>query len=220
MNVEANPTGKPIKFDWKKIAVIAVVLAVAGYQWYAQNYPSEQLAVETGQSGTFSDDDYQVKTLPDATANGEVSAKTDTNSKPNFKPLKSKTSEPYLKSAGGKNLKSPAGLIYTSSRSEHRSDHVLRHARDIPDRKGSHGVFNANGDDVFRLVDEAYELVKKKSRQVKTKPAEDGKTEYVIDMKRKIGYKGGRTGKSQNHPPLYKVKLILGDNRVITAYPY
>ena len=126
----------------------------------------------------------------------------------------------YLEPAGGKNLKSPAGLIYTGGKSEHRSDHVLRHASDIPDRAGSHGVFDANGDDVFRLVDEAYGLVKRNSLQVKTTPAENGKTEYVIDLHRKIGYLGGKTGNRKNNPSLERVKLILADDRVITAYPY
>ena len=79
---------------------------------------------------------------------------------------------------------------------------------------------DADGDDVFRLVDEAYRLIQSKSPQVKTTPANDGKTEYLIDMKRKIGYLGGQTGNRKNHPSLYKVKLILAEDRVITAYPY
>lgn len=165
-----------MKFDWKAIAVIAVVIVVGGYQWYTESNSADKPIRETAGS--------------------------------------------YLKPAGGENLKSPAGLIYTGGRSEHRSDHVLRHANDIPDRQGPHGVFDANGDDVFRLVDEAYALIKSNSPQVKTTPAEDGKTEYVIDMKRKIGYLGGQTGDRKNNPSLDKVKLILADDRVITAYPY
>ena len=70
------------------------------------------------------------------------------------------------------------------------------------------------------FLDEAYELIKNKSKQVKKSPGRNGKTEYVVDMKRKVGYLGGQTGGRKNNPPLYKIKLILGDNRVITAFPF
>jgi len=230
MNVKSN-SGKPFKLDAKKIAMIVLVLGIAGYQWYTQNYPSKKSTAggETAQVDTqdrpASGHDYQVNFPADKkqdskkdTRSNSVQGKSNGSSSAQVK-TENQPAGPYLKPDGGRNLKSPAGLIYTGGR-EHRSDHVLRHAKDMPDRPGTHGVFTANGDDVFRLVDEAYELVKSKSKQVKMTPANDGKTEYVIDMKRKIGYKGGQSGKRSNHPPLYKVKLILGDNRVITAYPY
>lgn len=171
---------------WKRIAIIGVVLAIAGYRWYSENRSAKpaQGGAETAQAD---------QTRPDSD---------------------------YLRFDGGKNLKSPGGLVYTSSRSgEHRTAHVLRHAADQPDRQGSHGVFDADGDDVFRLIDEAYELVKNKSRQVETSMS-DGKTELTIDMKRRIGYRGGQSGQRDGKPALQRIKLILYDNRVITAYPY
>jgi hypothetical protein len=174
---------KPLKLDWKTFFVIAIVLGVAGYQWYTGN------------------------------------SLTDSNGPPEAGQL-APESTTFLESAGGKNLKSPAGLIYTAGRSEHRADHVLRHAADIPNRQGIHGVFNADGEDVFRLLDEAYELIKTQSDRVKSKPSDDGKTEYVIDMQREIGFKGGEEGQKQNHPKLYKIKLVLAEDRVITAFPY
>ncbi len=114
---------------------------------------------------------------------------------------------------------SPAGLVYTSGRSGHRSKHVMRHASDEPDRPGPQGVFEAQGNNVFPLIDEAYEWIQSDSNRVKTIPEENGKTEHVIDMNRRIGYLGGETGARKNHPPLERLNLVLGDNRVITAYP-
>ena len=88
----------------------------------------------------------------------------------------------------------------------------------MPERP-THGVFDAKGDDVFRLVDEAYKLVKSKSKQVKSENSK-GKMAHVIDMKRRIGFKGGQAGKRSNNKPLYKVKLILAGENIVTAYPY
>ncbi len=214
MNVKEQPTLNHFKFAWKKIAAIAIVLLIGGYQWYTQNNSDDKPAlVETGTSGPSADESRGLK--PATSKGGNTDPRKTSNATPGFP-----TVGPYLEPAGGKNLKSPAGLIYTGGQSEHRSEHVLHHANDIPDRDGPHGVFDADGDDVFRLVDEAYELIKHHSPQVKKTPAESGKTEYVIDMKRKIGFLGGKTGIQKNNPPLHKIKLILADNRVITAYPY
>ena len=121
--------------------------------------------------------------------------------------------------AGGKSLKSPAGLLYLDGK-EHRAAHVLRHADDIPNRTNPHGVFHADGDDVFRLIDEAYELVKQNSKRVKSSPPENGKSVHVIKMNREIGYLGGQPGRRKNHPKLYRIKLVIAEDRIITAYPY
>ncbi len=206
-----NAQSKRLKLDWKTIAVIAIVLGVSGYQWY------------TGNSLTDSNERPDAGQLATESGNGLEGEAKNANQSPMGSARKSVDAAPaeaFLKSAGGKNLKSPAGLIYTAGRSEHRADHVLKHAADIPDRAGSHGVFNAQGDDVFRLLDQAYELVKAKSDRVKSKPSDDGRTEYIIDMQREIGFKGGQEGNQQNHPKLYKIKLVLADDRVITAFPY
>ena len=212
MNVKANSK----KLDWKKIAVIALVLAVAGFEWYRQNYPAGQpVAVNSGGSGTLTDKDYQVNFPAD---DGTQKSTGDQTNDSRTTPLK--PAGPFLKSSSGKNLKSPAGLIYgMGGGGEHRTDHVLRHAKDDTSRP-LHGVFNAKGDEVFKLIDEAYGLVKSKSKQVKSENSR-GNMAHVIDMKRKIGFKGGQNGKRANNPALYKIKLILADsNRVITAYPY
>lgn len=244
MNVQAK-SKKPV--DWKRIILVAIVLGVAGYTWYSENFAGNDggTAVAEKEETLDSDNDYSVTAqFPNASDDASKSQ----NSKPRdskprdskpknsnqFEPIKSSNSSassnsnnnkknksgPFLSSAGGKNKKSPAGLIYgMGGGGEHRTDHVLRHAYDQPNRP-SHGVFDADGDDVFRLIDEAYELVKQKSKRVKSEESR-GNMAHVIDMQRKIGYKGGQSGKRSGNKPLRKIKLILaGGNRVITAYPY
>ena len=200
------------KLSWQKIAFAAVLVCIIGYKYYAQNFagPAANRPTANQQGDNH---DYSVN-FPEQQNGGQ-------NGGDKFSPIKQSDSGDFFASAGGKNLRSPAGLIYGMGRGgEHRTEHVLRHAHDQPDRRGNHGVFNAKGDDVFRLIDEAYELVKSGSRQVKSENSR-GNMAHVIDMKRKIGFKGGQSGKRAGYPSLYKIKLILADgNRVITAYPY
>ena len=212
-----NDKAKSTKLDLQKIVLISLILAVAGYQWYQNNYPADpSVEVVTDRSRTFSDEEFQVNVPADKVTDRSVTE--DSNAKPLSKSLK--PAAPFLKSAGGKNLKSPAGLIYgMGSGGEHRTDHVLRHSHDDTTRP-THGVFYAQGDEVFQLIDEAYALVKRNSNRVKSERS-NGKMAHVINMKRKIGFKGGQSGKRANNPVLYKIKLILvGNNRVITAYPF
>lgn len=184
------------KINGRRLLSAFIIALIIAYQWYAEPTLTPETTA-TPQSGVITTTRSQ--TPDNATAT-----------------LESR----YLRDGRGANLLSPAGLVYTSGRSGHRSKHVMRHASDEPDRPGAHGVFDAQGDDVFRLIDEAYELIQSGSNRVKTIPEENGKTEYVIDMKRRIGYLGGETGARKNHPPLERLNLVLGDNRVITAYPY
>ncbi|MFT5299412.1 MAG: hypothetical protein ACI87E_003196 [Mariniblastus sp.] len=231
MNAKSNH-GKPFKLDWKRIGIFVIVIGVVGYQWYTEkSSDSDSVAFATkpldnGDQESFSkaDDEVNFPTQQDGNSKqakgGDRQIQDNRPTKTNSANSQTNQQQPkksgsYLLPAGGKNLKSPGGLIYSGD----RSDHVLRHDHDMPERP-THGVFTANGDDVFRLIDEAYVLIKAKSSQVRTKEAGGGKTEYVIDLKRKIGHKGGQSGKRQSNPALYKVKLILADNRIVTAFPY
>lgn len=122
-------------------------------------------------------------------------------------------------------LESPEGLTYyIGDRGENRLDHVMRHAKDIPNRPGSHGVFMGDKNEILSTIDEAYSLVKADSAQVISSEKDDERPTfmaYEIDMKRKIGFKGGQTGGRAGNPALTTLKLILNKgNRVITAYPY
>ena len=180
----------------KKITGAVIIALIIAYQWYAESTQTNTPTV-VSRPGINSTTDFPASGNASATLEGR-----------------------YLQNGQGENPVSPAGLIYTSGKSGHRSKHVLRHARDEPERDGPHGVFDVQGNDVFRLIDEAYELIQSKSYRVQVIPEDDGKTEYVIQMNRRIGYLGGQVGARKNHPPLERLNLVLGDNRVITAYPY
>ena len=130
-------------------------------------------------------------------------------------------SAPYLRSGPRGQRISPAGLVYTQSSSgEHRADHVQLHAQDQPQRPGPHGVFDAQGDDLFRLLDEAYRKVLSNAPEVREEPADaDFKKVFVVDMGREIGFLGGQVGQRKGHPRLRNVTLVLAEDRVITAFP-
>lgn len=208
----AKPSGSNKPFNWTHALLVVVLLAIAAYRLF---------------SGPGEKKDVQGVGAIDVPATVDLSVdKEQANSNPyKVKQLdfgKDSSSKPYLADGKNESKVSPEGLVYTASRSgEHRTEHVLRHAADQPNRAGSHGVFKVGSDDdVFRLIDEAYRLIKSNSKQVTKEKMEDGKTPYVVDMKRVIGFKGGQSGKRAGNPELRKIKLILAENRVITAYPY
>jgi hypothetical protein len=131
----------------------------------------------------------------------------------------SNKTESFLQPAGGRNLKSPAGLIYgIGPDGEHRLDHVMRHAQDDLDRP-SHGVFDGDQQTILQAIDDAYELVKSKSKFVKTDSSQ-GNTTHTVALGRRIGFEGGQKGQRSSNKPLKSIRLILDRERVITAYPY
>jgi hypothetical protein len=221
MNARSN--GKPI--DWKRVGVIAVVLLIAGYQyshptlekWLGRSLPSlsseqdtQQAQQDSSSQSRANDSRYDAK-LPTATeprSNQSSAGASASNAE----------SQTFLRSIGRDNLQSPAGLIYgMGPRREHRVDHVMRHARDMPNRP-VHSVFDGDKNSILRLLDEAYELVKSDSDQVRSFNSR-GNDEHTIRMNRQVGYEGGQKGKRKGYPTLRNVKLILDGNRVITAYP-
>ena len=115
---------------------------------------------------------------------------------------------------------STAGLRYTPGSQEgHRLKHVMRHDNDLPDRPGKHGVFDGDQQTLLAVLDEAYGLIKEDSRQVRSN-REGDRTVYEVDMQRRIGFVGGRDGKRDGNPPAQHIRLVLEDDRVITAFPY
>jgi hypothetical protein len=124
-----------------------------------------------------------------------------------------------LKKLGQGDLESPAGLVYSPGPSgEHRVEHVMRHSKDEPGRP-QHGVFNGSRDEILKLLDDAYQMIKQNSRQV-SKQSEGNRTEYTIRFDRAIGYEGGRSGMRNNFPKVNRVRLVLEDGKyVVTAYP-
>ncbi len=255
---------KPIKIDWKKILIVAVILGIAGYKWYQENKLEQKNDVATNSSTATVDDDRYDAKLPDdfgaKTNNSKSSSSSKSNSnkydaklpkldigstapkddnsfrsKSGLKQSKSATqnktagkqpnrnqqasSREFLTSIGRNKLQSPAGLIYgMGGGGEHRVDHVMRHGRDDTSRP-SHGVFEGDKDAILAVIDEAYEMIKSKSKYVKSEESR-GNMAYTISMGKKIGHEGGQKGKRNNHRPLKSVRLILDGNKVITAYPY
>lgn len=113
---------------------------------------------------------------------------------------------------------SPQGLLYTPGSAEgHRLEHLRRHTKDMPNRPGSHGVFDGEMEGALRTVDRAYEKAKKNQRT--TKRVDDGRTIYTVDMGSRVGYVGGRDGNRRRKPMARRVQLVLEGTRVITAYP-
>lgn len=123
-----------------------------------------------------------------------------------------------LTDLGGKRFRSTAGLIYVQLRSEHRIDHVLRHAKDDSSRP-VHGVFNGDRDVILAVIDEAWQLVQI-GRPPKVVTEDEGdRTVYIVDLGRKIGYMGGQAGKRKSFPPCKHLQLVVEGDEVVTAYP-
>lgn len=155
------------------------------------------------------------------------SSKSGANSKPgttNPPVAKAPVAQPdkpklgVLKEIGQKTFESTAGLIYRPERSEHRIDHVMQHSRDVP-TKPVHGVFDGNREEILAMIDEAYMIAQKRGPpQVVTEDQGDRET-ITVNLNRKIGFMGGENGARRGYPPLKKIKLVLEDRDVITAYP-
>jgi len=221
MNIQSKSPRRN-NFNWKRISIIAIMLGVAAFQYIqTQRNAGNQNARQNGGNAQVLPNEIDL--------DGQLKKGQASKSDLKFKPIRdsqssNSSSSSYLSEGKKGKMLSPAGLVYNSGRGEHRTEHVLRHAHDMPSRPGNHGVFDANGDDVFRLLDEAYKMIQSNSRQVskdKPRPGEEYKTAYVIDMNRRIGYRGGKSGNRAGKPKLSKIKLVLANgNQVITAYPF
>jgi hypothetical protein len=125
-----------------------------------------------------------------------------------------------LKSIGRDAWISPAGLRYEGRDPDGRTrrEHVLRHAGDIPDRDGSHGVFDGGEELAFAWIDAAWERIQSHHLQPER---EEGRDVYTVSMGRRVGYLGGQSGARAGHPPLTKIFLVLrsGTSDVVTAFP-
>ncbi len=123
-----------------------------------------------------------------------------------------------LRDIGGQRYLSPAGLQYgRGSQEGHRLEHLRRHTKDIPNRKGSHGVFDGEMEGALKTIDAAYQRAKR--GQSTTKQSDGERTIYTIDMGKRIGFVGGETGQRKRNPMARRVRLVLDGTSVITAYP-
>jgi hypothetical protein len=126
----------------------------------------------------------------------------------------------YLKEIGRERYQSPQGLIYTRGSDEgHRLKHIQRHLKDQSDRPGSHGVFDGDMPQVLRWIDETYRRASQGDRMAK-KRQEDESTIYELTFDKPIGYIGGIEGKRRKNPPTKRLRLVVIDRNVITAFPF
>ena len=222
MNIKSNKSGPNI--PWKKIAmIVGVLVCVAVFSGRAGL--EKMLGLKAGTLGTKveekPDDDSPNFNLDMDWKNS--ANKTDGDSGQIDKAAASNSGKPYL-TKNGFVMESPEGLTYyIGDRGENRVDHVMRHAADDPSRRGSHGVFDGDENQIFRTIDEAYALVKAKSKQVINEDWDDRiktRVAYDVDMRRKIGYQGGSTGSRKGKPSQTVIRLVLDkDIRVISAFP-
>lgn len=125
-----------------------------------------------------------------------------------------------LKETGKDTWLSPAGLRYRGRDPEGltRVEHIGRHSQDIPQRDGPHGVFDGGPDVAFAVIDQAWQLARKR----KLRPQREGdRSSYTVDMGRRIGFLGGRTGATKQNPPLNRLFIVFttGTQDIITAFP-
>jgi hypothetical protein len=218
------------KFAWASLLVLVVAYhfgrptleKVTGLSLPALDGGQSQVAPEDNPTGTSAPNSRQVET--GTRFDTSKSTEPQNDGRRGDPELASSDDEFPLKKIGRNKLQTPAGLVYgMGARGEHRIDHVMLHTEDEPG-KNVHGVFDSKDKfEVLQMIDDAYERIKKKSRGVKsTKSGDRGdRMEYVVEMDRKTGYEGGKSGKRKNYPDLRKLKIVLqSGNEVITAFPF
>ena len=204
--------------NWRKLIWLGLILLVVGYI-YAQPQLEQWLGFK----------------LPDLADNPvAVSEPSDTRDLMVASPLRGDPSDwstPSLsmppsgfrlKPLGGNRFTSPAGLHYAMGpNQEHRLERIMRHSKDDLTRP-VHGVFLGNREQILKTLDEAFALSRTPSTRVNAQPDDDhpSRVTFEVDLQKKIGYHGGRTGKEQGNPVLNKVMLVIeNENQVIQAYP-
>ncbi len=201
----------------RKVVCILLLLAAAGYI-YGQSSLERWLGIEL--PSLVEDENDAVETSENVAPDGalETSGPDPADSAAN-EPVDRSAKNFRLEPAGRGAWRSPEGLLYTDGpQGETRIEHVMRHARDDPSRD-IHGVFSASSrDDILALMDRAYALAKENSPNARQRSNGD-RSEWTIDLPETIGYVGGQEGKRRDFPKTNRLKLIVEDDRVITAYP-
>ncbi len=149
----------------------------------------------------------------------KIGEKSSTAKKPSEKAA---TDKKYglLESIGRDRYQSPAGLVYGPGSEEgHRLKHVERHLEDQPNRPGKHGVFDGDMAAVIRWIDDAYQRAERGAKGV-SKREEEGRTVIEASFDKPIGYIGGRDGKRAGNPSAKRLRLVVDERQVITAFPF
>ncbi len=225
-----NDRAKERKPNYRQRVVIGFVILAAIYhfsrptleKWFNTSLPSITQDGDQQANNAGTDFKYDVS-LPESNPNkndlkqGSGSRDSQVKNTPannNLSP--GQAARNWLKEIGRKQYKSPAGLVYGSGQ-EHRIEHVLLHCKDDIS-KPTHGVFVGDAVEVMQLIDEAYELAKSGSSKSDSEKSGDKMT-HTVSMGRVIGHTGGKKAKRNGRKELKRIKLVLADNRVITAFP-
>lgn len=125
----------------------------------------------------------------------------------------------FLESLGGERYRSPAGLMYGPGSEEgHRLAHLERHLRDAPKRVGSHGVFEGDMKAFLEAIDETYKRARGHAKGSRSR-REENEMVYEALFEKPIGYLGGMQGGERNNPKLLRMRVVVRDGNVITAFP-
>ncbi len=200
---------------WRKIVCVLGLLLLAAYiagrpaleKMFGVKLP----ALINNQQVADNDDD-------DKNAADDNDNQPNAKAKPNSQKQPGESATKFARiSLGNGKFKTPQGLLYSRA----RLDHVMRHAKNDPNRDGPHGVFDVKSEDqVLALIDRAYAKTKSNPKTIthSRERAKHGamRDVYSINMKKRIGWVGGEI---RSKPPCNYLKLVLENKNVITAYP-
>jgi len=211
--------------------LIGLLIAVVVYfflqprlnQWFGWNLPSLAAMAGNEPPATATKQTSQPKaapsTDPPATPSSPPRSGTSPRAPSGSKPADDETKYRILKPVGKDRYESPAGLIYAPGSEEgHRLAHIARHLEDQPDRPGSHGVFDGDMASFLVAIDDAYKRARGHNKGTKSR-VEDSMTIYEAPFDQAIGYLGGTEGARKKNPKLKKMRLVVRDRNLITAFP-
>jgi hypothetical protein len=198
------------------LAILAVLILYALLQprvngWWGWNLPS--IPAMLGQESTS-----PIRPSKEIAKSGPKKTGTETTK---AKPASPKPGLKFglLEPRDRDRFESPAGLIYAPGSEEgHRLRHLERHLVDDPQRPGPHGVFDGDMKEFLTAIDDTYRRARGHAKGTKQR-SEDAETVYEAPFEKPIGYLGGALGKERGHPKLKRMRIVLRDKNVITAFP-
>lgn len=199
----------------RRLVTSVVVVLVLAAAWWSRDVPPESGSSAPRESGLSATN----ATTPPPRAS-ETPSETAPSSHSADEPDESDSTHwPGLTEIQPNVFVSPAGLEYREGSAEgHRLTHLMRHAEDDPDRP-IHGVFDGTRDEILALLDEVWQSAQTRGPPHVDREQQGRRTVYTVQLGRKIGFVGGKSGARRGYPPCQGVKLVVEGDDVITAYP-